>query len=338
MSGSFHAEMKVSIIGAGAFGSALAEMAGRCGAEVLLWAHDPNVAAEIASTRSNPTYLPGAMFSEQMKVTSSLREALEFSSTVVMVTPSHHYRAVLTEILSAGEGDLRILSATKGIEVDSHKRMSEVTSELAGERLLSFGSLSGPTFAAEMSRNDPTTAVFASLDDAFAMEVQQSLSCRTFRIYRSTDVIGVELSGSLKNVIAIAAGVVEGIGLGSNTTAALITRGLHEMRRLGAAVGARPETFSGLAGMGDLVLTCTGSLSRNRSLGVALGKGRTLDEVLAGSIHVAEGVRTCRAAMQLSEQHQIELPIIREMYRLLYEGETPREAITRLMTRSLKTE
>lgn len=331
--------MKLTVIGAGSFGSALAEVAMRCEHEVLLWAHDPKVAESIRESRSNPVYLPTAKFASNVTATSSLSEAASFSDTVLTVVPSHHYREVLKQFAThLGDKKVRVISGTKGIETESLKRVSEMTSEVLGDRLLAFGSISGPTFAAEMSREDPTTAVIASQDAEFAAEVQSSLSNKTFRMYRSTDVVGVELSGSLKNVIAIAAGVVEGVGFGSNTTAALITRGLHEIRRLGSALGGQPETFAGLAGMGDLVLTCTGSLSRNRAVGVELGQGKSLTEILNETRRIAEGVKTCKAAKQLTDRHGIEMPIISEMYRLLYEGESPRAAIQRLMTRALKSE
>jgi glycerol-3-phosphate dehydrogenase (NAD(P)+) len=233
---------------------------------------------------------------------------------------------------------VRVISGTKGIENESLERMSEVTSSVLGGKLIAFAALSGPTFAAEVARGDPTTAVIASRDNGFAQELQKSLSCGTFRLYHSADVTGVELAGSLKNVIAIAAGVLEGLGLGSNTSAALMTRGLHEITRLGLALGGTIETFAGLAGMGDLVLTCTGALSRNRSVGVALGRGQRLSEILDETKFVAEGVKTSRSAKQLADRHQIEMPITAEMYRVLYENERPRDAIQRLMSRSLKAE
>ncbi|HEX3581841.1 MAG TPA: NAD(P)H-dependent glycerol-3-phosphate dehydrogenase, partial [Thermoanaerobaculia bacterium] len=223
-------------------------------------------------------------------------------------------------------------------ENETLQRMSEISASVLGDRLASFGALSGPTFAVESAKGLPTAAVIASADVATAQRIQQVLSSPTFRMYHSEDVTGVELAGSLKNVIAIAAGVLEGLGLGYNTMAALITRGLHEITRLGTALGGRPETFAGLAGMGDLVLTCTGALSRNRSLGVALGRGRTLQEILSETREVAEGVKTSKSAKELAERHGIEMPITTEMYRVLYEGESPRDALQRLMTRSLKAE
>jgi glycerol-3-phosphate dehydrogenase (NAD(P)+) len=330
--------MRLTIVGAGSWGSALAELAGRSGHQVLLWAHDPAVATAIEKTRSNPVYLPSARFSPEVRATDSIREAANHGDTVLMVTPSHHYREVLEQLAGHHSGPIRIVSGTKGIENESLKRISEISAQVLGPRLRHFAVLSGPTFAAEVSRGDPTAGVIASTDDLFAEEMQRELSQRSMRLYRSSDVVGVELAGSLKNVIAIAAGVVQGIGLGSNTTAALITRGLHEIRRLGVALGGLPETFAGLAGMGDLVLTCTGALSRNRSVGIALGQGRSLEAILGETRLVAEGVRTCKSAKELGDKHSIDLPIIGEMYRLLYEGESPRNAIQRLMSRALKPE
>ncbi len=329
--------MKFSIIGAGSFGTAMAIIASRCGNEVLLWAHDPVVAEGIAKTGTNPAYLAGARL-DGVRATHSLAEVAAFSDTIFMIVPSHHYREVLSDLKPHLKDRVNVLSGTKGIEIETLQRMSQVTAAVLGEKLRAFAVMSGPTFALETARGDPTAAVVASTDDRFSQEVQRALSCSTFRLYHATDVTGVELGGSLKNVIAIAAGVVEGMKLGFNTNAALITRGLHEMSRLGIALGGRPETFAGLAGMGDLVLTCTGSLSRNRSVGVALGQGKRLEEVLDETKFVAEGVKTARAANALAERHRIEMPITAEMYRVLYENESPPKAIQRLMSRSLKAE
>src|SRR5687768_7153301 len=330
--------MKITVVGAGSWGSALAELAVRTGHSVMLWAHDPAVAAGIQQSRSNPVYLPTAKFGSELQATNSLAEAARFSDTMFMVTPSHHYREVLSGLRDHLHGSVRVISGTKGIENTTLKRVSEMSSEVLGAKLSDFAVLSGPTFAEELSQRNPTAAVIASTNSEFANEIQQALSEPTFRLYRSDDVVGVELGGSLKNVIAIAAGVIEGLGFGHNTAAALITRGLHEIRRLGVALGGKAETFSGLAGLGDLVLTCTGALSRNRSVGVALGQGKTLAEILGHTRLVAEGVRTCRSAKELGEKVGVDLPIIAEMYALLYEGESPRNAIQRLMTRSLKPE
>ncbi|HYM61659.1 MAG TPA: NAD(P)H-dependent glycerol-3-phosphate dehydrogenase [Thermoanaerobaculia bacterium] len=330
---------RISVVGAGAFGTAMAIVAARCGHEVMLWAHDPKVAEEIAKSRTNPYYLRDVPLDSKIHPTSDLAEAAAFSTTIFMVVPSHHYRHVLSDLLEHLTAPVHVISGTKGIENDTLDRVSEITSSVLGsERLAGFATLSGPTFALETARGDPTAAVIASEDLDFARDLQRLLSCGTFRLYSSTDVVGVELSGSLKNIIAIAAGVVEGLSLGMNTNAALVTRGLHEITRLGLALGGKLETFAGLAGMGDLVLTCTGSLSRNRTLGTALGKGKKLDAILAETRTVAEGVKTSRSVRDLSERHRIEMPISTEMYRLLYENESPQNAIHRLMSRSLKPE
>lgn len=330
--------MRISVIGAGSFGTAMAVAAARAGNDVVLWAHDPEVATRIRDTGANSDYLAGMPLSERIHATNDLEEAATFCDTMFMVVPSHHYREVLTNLRGHVRDSVKVISGTKGIENESLQRMSEVTSHVLGDQLAAFAVLSGPTFAIETARGDPTAAVIASKHAEFAQEVQQVMSSPSLRLYHSSDVVGVELAGSLKNVIAIAAGVLEGMGLGSNTTAALITRGLHEMTRLGLALGGRLETFAGLAGMGDLVLTCTGALSRNRTVGVLLGKGQTLEQILSESKFVAEGIKTSKSARALSERHVIEMPIATEMCRVLYDGESPREGVKRLMTRSLKAE
>lgn len=330
--------MRISIIGAGAFGTAMAVNAARAGNEVMLWAHDARVAQTIRETRTNPDYLAGVTLAESIEATNDLAEAAAFSDVIFMIVPSHHYREVLTNLAAGLPGRAKIISGTKGIENESLDRMSQISAEVLGERLAAFAVLSGPTFAIETARADPTAAVIASTDSEFAQEAQRMLSCPSFRLYHSDDVAGVELAGSIKNVIAIAAGVLEGLGLGSNTNAALVTRGLREVARLGRALGGRPETFAGLAGMGDLVLTCTGALSRNRSVGVQLGKGRTLEDILRDAKFVAEGIKTSKSARRLAEEHEIEMPITTEMHRVLYENDSARAAVQRLMTRSLKAE
>jgi glycerol-3-phosphate dehydrogenase (NAD(P)+) len=330
--------VKLSIIGAGSFGTAMAVVAAQNDNEIVLWAHDPKVAEAIRETRTNPFYLPNIPMPESIRPTSDLAEAAKFSDVIFMIVPSHHYRNVLTQVKPHLQGNATVISGTKGIENQTLERMSTISQSVLAERLASFCVLSGPTFAVESAKGFPTAAVIASRDVATAQQIQKALSSATFRMYNSDDVTGVELAGSLKNVIAIAAGVLEGLGLGYNTTAALITRGLHEVTRLGIALGGRLETFAGLAGMGDLVLTCTGALSRNRSLGVALGRGKKLQDTLSETREVAEGVKTSKSAKELAEKHGIEMPITTEMYRVLYEGESPREALQRLMTRSLKAE
>jgi len=330
--------MKISIVGAGTFGTAMAVVASRCGHHVLLWAHDPSVAEGINRERRNAIYMPSLELDGHVAATSSLEEVAAFSDTIFMVVPSHHYRNVLGNLASFLAAPVDVVSGTKGIENETLERMSEITEVVLGERLRAFAALSGPTFALEAARGDPTAAVVASRSDTFAHAVQEAFSGATFRVYRTDDVVGVELAGSLKNVIAIAAGVLEGLGLGSNTNAALITRGLHEVTKIGIALGGKLETFAGLAGMGDLVLTCTGALSRNRKVGVALGRGKTLQTILSETREVAEGVRTSKSANELAERHGIEMPITSEVYRVLYEAAEPRAAILRLMTRSLKAE
>lgn len=330
--------MRISVIGAGAFGTAMAITAARSGNEVTLWAHDAEVAEAIRRTGENADYLRGIALGDGVRATNDLEEAARFSDTMFMVVPSHHYREVLTNLMPYLPGRVKVISGTKGIENETLDRMSDVSREVLRDRLAAFAVLSGPTFAIETARADPSAAVIASKDIDFAQEVQHVLSSPAFRLYYSDDVVGVELAGSLKNVIAIAAGVLEGLGLGSNTNAALVTRGLREITRLGIALGGRLETFAGLAGMGDLVLTCTGALSRNRTVGTLLGRGQTLEEILRDAKFVAEGIKTSKSAQALSERHHIEMPITSEMYRVLYEGESPREGVQRLMTRSLKAE
>jgi glycerol-3-phosphate dehydrogenase (NAD(P)+) len=330
--------VKISVIGAGTFGTAMSAVIARAGNEVMLWSHNPEVAEGIRKSGRNPFYLPSVTLGREIEATADLAAAAQFSDVIFMVTPSHHYRRVLGELMRHVPDGVRVFSGTKGIENETLARMSEVTRDVAPDKVRAFAVLSGPTFALETARGDPSAAVIASTDTAFAQELQRSLSHGTFRLYHSADVTGVELAGSLKNVIAIAAGVLEGLGLGSNTNAALVTRGLHEITRLGIGIGGRPETFAGLAGMGDLVLTCTGSLSRNRSVGVELGRGKRLSDILDETKFVAEGVKTSRAAAELAARHGIEMPITREMYRVLYENESPRDAIQRLMTRALKAE
>ena len=330
--------MRLSIIGAGSFGTAMSVVAARCGHDVMLWSHDPAIAEAITRTGRNPSYLAEFALGERVSATGSLDEAASFSDVLVMVVPSHHYREVLESLAPHVKRGVDVLSATKGIESDTLNRMSDITAAVLRGSLRSFAVLSGPTFALETARGDPTAAVVASSNSDFAKEVQKLLSCATFRLYNTNDVVGVELAGSLKNVIAIAAGVLEGLGLGFNTNAALVTRGLHEITKLGMVLGGRLETFAGLAGMGDLVLTCTGALSRNRSVGVALGRGKALADILDETRWVAEGVKTSKAAKALAERHRIEMPITTEVYRVLHEKESPKVAIQRLMSRALKAE
>jgi glycerol-3-phosphate dehydrogenase (NAD(P)+) len=332
---------RAAVIGAGSFGTAVAVHAARSGFEVYLWARRPEQVAQLVAERRNSRYLADVELPAGVHPTSDLGEVVG-SDVVVMAAPSHGYREVLRGVLDHWPRDraLLLVSSTKGIETETLARMSQVSAEEA-ERVgqpLGFGVLSGPSFAAELATGVPTAAVIASADAAFARTLQELLSSRTLRLYTSQDVAGVELCGAAKNVIAIAAGVVSGLGFGHNTLSALITRGLHEITRLGLAFGGDPRTFSGLAGLGDLVLTCTGGLSRNRRAGLALAEGQNLLELERRTGQVAEGVRTSLAIVRLARQRGVEMPICQQMVEVMYEGKSPRRAIEELMTRELKPE
>jgi glycerol-3-phosphate dehydrogenase (NAD(P)+) len=334
---------RVAVIGAGAWGTALAIVLGRSGKHSLsLWAFEKEVLESIHATRMNQPFLAGCKVPDSVTASNDLETALGGAEIVVSVMPSHHCRRVFTTMGPHLREDMLFVSATKGIENDSLLRMTEVIAEVVSTSrgfTPRVGALSGPSFAKEVAKGDPTAITFATTDTDLGATIQREFSDHTFRIYTNPDVIGVELGGALKNVIAIAAGICEGMGLGHNTAAALITRGLAEISRLAVACGAKPQTLAGLAGMGDLVLTCTGGLSRNRSVGVELGKGRKLPEIIAG-MHgmVAEGVLTTNAAVGLAEKMQIEMPITQQMYAILHDGKAPQEAIRELMTRPGKDE
>jgi len=334
---------RVAVIGAGAWGTALAIVLGRNGGHtVTLWAHEPEVFDGIVARHENTVYLPGCAIPQNISPTTDLAIALKDAELVLSVMPSHHSRAVFKQMSPHLSPKMRFVSATKGIENESLLRMSQVISEtvfLEAGFPPKVSVLSGPSFAREAAKGDPTAVTVASTDDAFAATVQQNFGGPSFRVYTSDDVIGVELGGALKNVIAIAAGIVEGLGLGHNTAAALITRGLAEITRLAVACGARRETMAGLAGMGDLVLTCTGGLSRNRSVGVQLGQGKQLPEILAG-MHgmVAEGVLTTNAVVGLAHKHGVEMPITDQMFAILHDRRPPKDAIKELMSRPGKSE
>ncbi len=334
---------RVAIIGAGAWGTGLAIVLGRKGVHrVRLWALEKEVQASIAAHRLNNRFLPGCLIPACVSVTGDLEQALCDAQIVVSVMPSHHCRRLFHEMSAFLQADMLFVSATKGLEEQSLLRMSEVIGAvLQSKRGFAprIGALSGPTFAKEVARGDPTAITIASLDAELAETVQREFSDPSFRVYTNSDIIGVELGGALKNIIAIAAGVCDGLGLGHNSAAALITRGLAEITRLVVACGGRPETMAGLAGLGDLVLTCTGGLSRNRSVGAELGRGRKLAEIIDG-MHgmVAEGVFTTRAAVALARAHKVEMPITAQMNAILHQGKSPRDAIQELMTRSGKSE
>jgi len=330
---------QIGVIGGGAWGTALAILLADKGHDVTLWMYEHDLAAETSRTRENRVYLPGFTLPATLKVTSSLETAVADKPVVLSVVPSHTVRSVAKQLIPYLLKNVIIISASKGIEIDTGMPLSEVFRDVLPKefhRNLCF--LSGPSFAKEVAQKMPTAVALASYEPDIGIRAQNILSNDYFRVYTNPDVMGVELAGSLKNIVAIAAGVLEGMGYGYNTKAALLTRGLTEMARLGVAMGGSLSTFSGLAGMGDLVLTCTGGLSRNRALGVRLGKGESLDAIMSGMKTVAEGVKTTKAAHELAKKHRIDMPIIDEVYQLLYENKDPKRAIRDLMTRELKGE
>ena len=333
--------MKIAVIGAGAWGTGLALVLARRNHDVRLWAREPEVVRSIAEKRENQPFLPGHKLPEQIIASHDFDEVLNGAGIIVWVTPSEHCRATLRAMLPILEPGVPFISATKGIENNSLMRMTEVIADEFGKhgKSAELAAISGPSFAQEVARGDPTAISVASNNSELARLVQREFSGSTFRIYTSDDVTGVELGGALKNIIAIAAGICDGLGLGHNTIAALITRGLAEITRLAVVCGARRETLAGLSGMGDLVLTCTGGLSRNRTVGVELGRGRKLPEIVAG-MHgmVAEGVLTTNAAVGLARQRAVEMPISEQMYAILHDGKSPRDAIQELMNRPGKGE
>jgi glycerol-3-phosphate dehydrogenase (NAD(P)+) len=326
----------VAVIGGGSWGTALGAHLARAGGRVRLWVREPEVARAINEGRENPRYLEGVALPDGLCALTDLAEAARAAPALVIAIPSEFCREVYRQLRPLAAPGSPLVSATKGIETGSLQRMTEVgNDEMPGHPL---AVLSGPSFALEVARGQPTAVVVASADAEVAEALQRRFSARTFRVYTSDDVVGVELAGALKNVIAIAAGIVAGLGYGHNTVAALITRGLAEISRLAVALGGRPDTLAGLAGLGDLVLTCTGGLSRNRRVGERLGSGRSLDEALHETDMVAEGVRTTLAACALAERAGVEMPIASQMRAVLYGGKPPREALDELMLRTLKRE
>jgi len=331
---------RIAIIGAGAWGTALAIVLGRKQRhQVRLWAYEKEVRESIEKARTNAAFLPGYRIPESVAVTGNLEQALRQAEIAVSAMPSQHCRGLFQQMEPYLGREILLVSATKGLEQGTLLRMTEVIAGFRGNMDWRIGALSGPTFALEVARGDPTAIAIASKDEGLTATVQREFSDSAFRVYANDDVVGVELGGALKNIIAIAAGVCHGLGLGHNSVAALITRGLAEITRLATACGGRAETMSGLAGLGDLVLTCTGGLSRNRSVGVELGRGRKLPEIISG-MHgmVAEGVFTTDAALQLARAHRVEMPITEQMHAILNQGKSPNEAIQELMARTSKRE
>lgn len=330
---------KIAVIGAGSWGTALAKLLGDKGKKVWLWSHRQGQAEELERTRENKRYLPGCKLPDSVRVTADIGRAVSGHSLIVMVVPSHVYREVFTSLVPYLDNNGTLVSATKGIENDTLKTMTAVMADsLPATSRHRLGVLSGPSFAKEVAEQLPTAVTVAAKDIETAQALQEAFSTELFRVYTSTDVIGLELGGPLKNIVAIAAGICDGLGYGTNTRAGLITRGLAEITRMGVKMGANPLTFSGLAGLGDLVLTCTGNLSRNRQVGLLLGQGKKLEDIIASMDMVAEGVKTARSAWRLAQNRGVDMPILEQIYQVLYENKPCREAVNALLSRDLREE
>ena len=335
---------KIAVIGAGSWGTALTKPMADLGQTVSLWAHRKEHVEELKKTRQNKTYLPGYTLAETITPVSELKDAVEGHKIIIMVVPSHVFREVFTGLVPYLDNEAYVISASKGIENDSLLTMTQVMGDVlsssanASAKNISTGVISGPSFAKEVAAGIPTAVTVASHNREAAAYIQKALSTHLFRVYAATDVIGLELGGALKNIVAIGAGICDGLGYGTNTRAALITRGLAEITRLGVSMGADPLTFSGLGGLGDLVLTCTGDLSRNRMVGFKLGQGKRLDVILSEMNMVAEGVKTTRSAWNLAGKVGAEMPILEQVYQVLYQDKPCQDAVRDLLGRSLKEE
>lgn len=327
-----------AVIGAGSWGTALALLLARRGKAVKMWGRSVSHVAELTKTRENRKYLPGHAFPDCLEVTGDLQSAVVDAGLVMMVVPSHGFRQVFRQVLPLLGSDALVVSAVKGIETESGMTMSDIIREEGRGKTLAPGVLSGPSFAREVADRQPTAITVAFDDAANAEMVQQLLSTDTFRVYTSRDIVGLEICGAMKNVIAIAAGICDGLHYGLNTRAALITRGLAEITRLGVSLGADPLTFAGLGGLGDLVLTCTGDLSRNRSVGLKLGSGLSLDQALAEMEMVAEGVKTTMSCHSLARELGVEMPILHQVHQVLYANKRCQDAVRELFQRDLKKE
>jgi glycerol-3-phosphate dehydrogenase (NAD(P)+) len=331
-------ERKVAVLGAGSWATALAVLLANKGLRVNVWSRRVQLAEEINHYRENQRYLPGVILSEALKFTADMKEVLAGAGYIVFSVPSFAFRSVLREALPHLTAGSVIINGAKGFELDTLLRLSEVFYQEAGSKKLEYVVLSGPSHAEEVSRGIPTAVVCAGYSEESAAAVQDVFMTENFRVYSSPDVKGVELGGALKNIIALGTGISEGLGFGDNTTAALMTRGLAEITRLGVAMGANPSTFAGLAGVGDLIVTCTSRHSRNRRAGIEIGKGKSLQEALAIVNMVVEGVRTTSAARSLAELHGVEMPITEQIYLVLYNNLPPREAVFNLMRRDRRNE
>jgi glycerol-3-phosphate dehydrogenase (NAD(P)+) len=333
------ADIRIGVVGAGSWGTALANLLASKGYRIDLWVFERDVKEQIQQSGENSVFLPGFKLSDNLHPTNDLAKAVLDKDLILLVVPSHVVRDTTAKMAAYLSADTVVVSASKGIENKTHLTMTGVMQQtLTGIPPRQLAVLSGPSFAKEVARNLPTVVTVASQDATVAAMVQQAMVTPYFRVYTSEDIVGVELGGSIKNVIAIAAGVIDGLELGLNTRAALITRGMTEIRRLGLKMGANPRTFTGLAGFGDLILTCTGDLSRNHTVGKKIGQGQTVDHILGQMRMVAEGVKTAKSVYNLSRKLGVEMPISHEICRILYEDLSPREAVTRLMTRDLKQE
>lgn len=328
----------ISVIGAGSWGTTLAILLAKKGYPVILWVYEPEILAAMQAERVNARYLPGVPLPAELKLIGDLQEAVTSARFLIMAVPSHAMRSVCGQIAGFVRKDQYLVNVAKGIENDTLKRMSEVIAETLALPEKQIASLYGPSHAEEVSRGIATAVVAASGDLNTARRVRELFRSDYFRVYSSTDIIGVECGGSLKNVIAIAAGICDGAGFGDNTKAALLTRGLAEISRLGVIMGAQPETFAGLSGIGDLIVTCMSKHSRNRYVGEEIGRGKTLKAVLDGMVMVAEGVKTTRSVHQLSEKLGVEMPISGQVYRVLFDDKRPHDAVAELMTRDAKEE
>ena len=342
MMAAMQSRQKIAVIGAGSWGTAIAGSLSGKGYETLLWGHRPESIRELLTFQENRKYLPGLLFNRNLKPTNDIKEVLKDTPVICMVVPSHGFRNVFNDIVEYIEPQSRIISAVKGIENGTLMTMSQIMSEILGKAKknsdISLSVLSGPSFAREVADGLPTAVIIGSKNIHTARTLQQLFSTETLRVYTSTDIIGIEVCAALKNIVAIAAGISDGIGYGLNTRAAIITRGLAEICRLGMKMGAEKDTFSGLSGIGDLILTCTGDLSRNRNVGIKLGQGMSLEDILKDMKMVAEGVRTAESGYHLAKKHHVEMPILEQVYRILYEKKDCATAVRDLLNRELKDE
>jgi len=328
----------VAVVGAGSWGTAFAAMLAERHTDVSLWAYEAEVCEALRRHRENRQYLPGITIPDAVRPTDDLAAAVSGRSVVAFAVPSHHLRGIATKAAAHLSPDAALVSLAKGVENGTLLRMTEILAEASPDHAGRIAALSGPTFAREVAEGKPTGATVAAADLSVARRLQLALAGSRFRVYADDDVVGIEIGGALKNVMAIAAGMSDGLGFGHNARALLISRGLAEIARLGVHLGAHPQTFAGLSGMGDLVLTCTGDLSRNRSVGMRVGRGEAVSEVIQGMTMVAEGFRTARSAVELSRRTGVPMPISEQVYRILHEGQDARGAVTALFGRALKRE